>query len=165
MVSLTVQPLTAAQIRQFLTWEYEGPYAMYDMTGDDVETAVLFFSNPDNGYFAIVNEGGELLGFCNFGADARVPGGAYDEPALDIGIGMRPDLTGRKQGAAYAAAVFAFAAQQYPAPLLRVTIAEFNERAQRLCRGFGFEITGRFERGADGRPFVIMTRAVKHDEG
>lgn len=164
LMPLTIQPLTVAQIGQFLTWQYEGPYAMYDMTGEDVETAVSFFSDPDNGYFAIVDEKGELLGFCNFGADARVPGGVYQQEALDIGIGMRPDLTGRKQGASYATAVFSFAAQQYPAQLQRVTIAEFNERAQRLCRGFGFEITSRFERPADGRPFVIMTRDVRHDE-
>ena len=93
---LTIQPLTPAQIHQFLTWQYEGPYAMYNMSGDDVETAVSFFRDPDNGYFAIVDENDELLGFCNFGADARVPGGIYHQPALDIGIGMRPDLTGRR---------------------------------------------------------------------
>ncbi len=155
---VTVQPLTADHIRQFITWQYEGPYALYNMSAEDGETAVTFFSDPANGYFAIVDDDSVLLGFCNFGADAQVPGGIYDDDALDIGMGMHPDLTGQKQGATYAAAVFDFARRSFPAQRQRVTIAEFNQRAQRLCQGFGFRTTARFLHRADERPFVIMIR-------
>ena len=74
-----IQSLTRAQIHSFLGWKYDEPYAIYNMSGDDPQEALAFFSDPANGYFAIVGEGDELLGFCNFGADARVSGGDYDE--------------------------------------------------------------------------------------
>ncbi len=76
--------------------------------------------------------------------------------ALDIGMGMRPDLTGQGKGSLYATAVFAFARNNYPYQLHRVTIAEFNDRAQQLCRQAGFVQNSRFVREKDGRPFVIM---------
>lgn len=69
---------------------------------------------------------GELAGFCNFGADARALGGEYDDEAMDIGIVMRPDLTGRGRGEVYTAVVLEFAVRQYPAQRQRVTIAAFT---------------------------------------
>lgn len=157
-MKLTIRPLTPDQILTFLTWEYEEPYAVYSMSGEDPQQALAFFSDPANGYFAIAAEGGEFLGFCNFGADARVPGGSYTEEALDIGMGMRPDLTGQGKGATYAAELFAFARRQFPEQNQRVTIAAFNKRAQRLCANAGFQISDSFQHARDGRPFVIMTR-------
>lgn len=155
---LTIQALSASQIRTFIHWQYEGPYALYNMRGEDEEELVRFFLDAENGYFGISSAEGEFLGFCNFGADARVPGGDYTQEACDIGMGMRPDLTGRGQGARYAAAVFDFAGAHYPQRRQRVTIAEFNERAQRLCQKFGFVQVSRFVRERDGRAFVIMVR-------
>ncbi len=160
-MKITIQPLTAEQIGEFLAWEYDGPYAIYNMSEEDVEEGAGFFSDPANGYFAIVKEGDELSGFCNFGADAQVPGGSYEEEALDIGMGLRPDLTGQGNGAFYAAEVFDFARRRYAAQIQRVTIAAFNERAQRLYKKFGFQVSDRFHHKRDGRPFVIMTRQVE----
>ena len=156
MSTLTVQPLTPAQVREFITWEYQEPYAMYNMNEEDTEAAVSFFTDPANGYFGIVNAAGSFLGFCNFGADARVPGGNYTDTAIDIGMGMHPDLTGQGKGASYADAVFEYANKQFAEQPRRVTIAEFNKRAQRLCQRFGFKIVDRFERPSDKRPFVVM---------
>jgi ribosomal-protein-alanine N-acetyltransferase len=157
-MKLRVKPLSADQVREFIRWEYAGPYAIYNMSPEDEEAEVRFFLDPENGYWGISDQEGAFLGFCNFGADARVPGGDYAKEAVDIGMGMRPDLTGQGQGALYAAAVFDFAVAQYPDQKQRVTIAEFNERAQQLCRKFGFVQTERFLREKDDRPFVIMVR-------
>ena len=96
-MKLLVEPLTAEQVRAFMAWEYAGSYAVYNMAPENEEDR-RFFLDPENGYFGICNESGELLGFCNFGADARVPGGDYGAEAVDIGMGMRPDLTGREWG-------------------------------------------------------------------
>jgi [ribosomal protein S18]-alanine N-acetyltransferase len=157
-MKLTIQPLTDAQIREFSGWQYDGPYALYNMTGENEAEQLAFFQNPANGYFAIVDEAGTLLGFCNFGADAQVPGGDYGDDAIDVGIGIRPDLTGQGRGAAYTQAVLAFAQAHYPGQALRVTIAAFNQRAQRVCEKHGFEVVDKFERAVDKRPFFIMIR-------
>lgn len=157
-MKLSIEPLRAEQVRAFMQWEYAGPYAMYNMSPADEEGEIGFFLDPQNGYFAITDEAGTFLGFCNFGADACVPGGDYTAEAVDIGMGMRPDLTGQGNGAVYAAAVFEFARNHYPDQPQRVTIAEFNERAQQLCRRAGFVQVERFERAKDGRGFVVMVR-------
>lgn len=156
-----IKSLTSEQVRSFIQWEYTGPYAMYNMSDEDEEAQILFFTDPQNGYFAITDDKGTLLGFCNFGADARVPGGDYSLEAIDIGMGMRPDLTGQGNGNLYAGAVFDFAMIHYPGQQHRVTIAEFNQRAQQLCRKVGFKQVARFDREKDDRPFVIMIRDLK----
>ena len=52
--------------------------------------------DPTNRYHGVTGEDhSQLIGFCCFGPDARVTGFAYDEDSLDIGAGLRPDLTGR----------------------------------------------------------------------
>ncbi|MCZ7669087.1 MAG: GNAT family N-acetyltransferase [Chloroflexi bacterium] len=155
-----IQPLTEAHIRAFIGWQYDEPYALYNMNQENEAEQIAFFSDPANGYFAIVAETGDLLGFCNFGADAQVPGGDYTAEAIDIGIGMRPDLTGKGRGAEYAGAVFEFAIQQFPNNPLRATIAAFNKRAQKVCMQHGFQVVDKFERPGDERPFLIMMREV-----
>jgi hypothetical protein len=125
-VKLTIVSPTVEQIRSYIGWQYIGPYALYNLSAEDEAAEVDFFLDPENGYFAILDDEGTLLGFCNFGADARVPGGDYSDEAVDIGMGMRPDLTGKGKGALYAAAVFDFAKTRYSEKRHRVTIAEFN---------------------------------------
>ena len=157
-MNLSIQPLTESQIQEFISWQYDGPYAMYTMNDENEAELVTFFTDPANGYFAIVDEAGLLLGFCNFGADAQVPGGDYNQDAIDVGMGMRPDLTGQGQGADYARAVFEFAQKQDPGQAFRATIAEFNKRAQKVCLKHGFKVVDRFERPKDKRPFLILMR-------
>lgn len=157
-MNLIIQPLTDAQIREFSGWQYGGPYALYNMSAENEAEQLAFFRDPANGYYAIVDEASILLGFCNFGADAQVPGGVYSDDAIDVGIGMHPDLTGQGRGAAYTQAVLAFAQAHYPGQALRVTIAEFNRRAQRVCEKHGFEVVDKFERAVDKRPFLIMMK-------
>ncbi len=157
-MNLSIQPLTELQIREFISWQYDGPYAIYSMNSEDETESIDFFADPANGYFGIVDEAETLLGFCNFGADAQVPGGDYSLNAVDVGMGMRPDLTGQGRGVDYAQAVFAFAHKQYPGQTFRATIAEFNERAQKVCLKHGFKVVDRFERSKDKRPFLILVR-------
>ena len=76
-------------------------------------------------------------------------------------MGLRPDLTGQGNGAFYAGSVFEFAKIHYPDQQHRVTIAEFNQRAQQLCRKIGFTQGERFVREKDGRPFVVMIRDLR----
>jgi len=157
-MNLSIQPLTETQIHEFISWQYDGPYAMYSMTDENEDELIAFFSDPVNGYFAIVDETGAIWGFCNFGEDAQVPGGDYSLEAIDVGMGMRPDLTGKGQGVDYAQAVFDFAQKQYPGQTFRATIAAFNQRAQKVCLKHGFKVVDRFERTKDKRPFVILIR-------
>lgn len=144
----TVRALTAGEADVIAGWRYPPPYDVYDDRDDGA-------AGPDalEDRYAIT-EGDELVGFCSFGADGRVPGGRYPDGPLDVGIGMRPDLTGRGLGARYLAAVIRFARRELGATRLRVTVAEFNARALRLCEAAGFRRVERFE-GRDRRFWIL----------
>lgn len=119
-----------------------------------------YWIDPKNHFFAIVNSSEALEGFCSFGADARVTGGDYSDYCLDIGMGIRPALTGQGNGRRYAQAVARFGMLQYKAQRLRVTIAEFNRRAQQVWASLGFEVTERFTKTDSDMAFVVMTGEI-----
>ena len=160
---LTFKPMDEASARAILTWRYEAPYDLYNLDSGDVEASVRFFLDEQNGYWAILDDLGALVAYCCFGLDARVPGGDYGMPALDIGLGVRPDLTGQGNGYLYVSAVLEFAQCTFAQESLRVTVAEFNERARRVWHKAGFSPVQRFEMHQDGRRFVILVRQATID--
>ncbi len=94
-------------------------------------------ADPASGFFALM-DGARLTGFRSFGADGQVPGGGYDESALDTGGGLRPELTGKGLGREAIQAGLAFGRARFAPPALRVTVATFNLRAQRVVEALGF---------------------------
>ena len=88
------QPMDAPHAHTILTWRYDPPYSIYDITPppDAVAEVVQFFADPRNMYYQIEDERGDFVAFCCFGWDAQVPGGDYSVEALDVGLGVRPDL-------------------------------------------------------------------------
>ena len=155
---LTIRPVIESDIREFAAWRHESPYDVYDITGP-VDEAVEYFMRPSTNCHALVRDG-DLTGFITFGSDARVPGGDYAEPGLDIGLGIKPELTGRGYGASYVEAVLAFAQDAFDLAPRRVTIASANERALRVWTGRGFKETQRFtspETVMGSDDFVVLT--------
>ena len=151
---LSFSPMIESDARQIVCWRYPPPYDIYNLT--DGEEAILYALDPKNRFFAIVDEREELVGFCSFGQDAQVPGGDYGIDALDIGLGIHPDLTGCGRGIHYVERVLEFAKQKFVPPKFRVTIAAFNKRAQKVWRKAGFHVVERFQHAKSGRWFVMM---------
>ncbi len=143
-----------------MDWCYPPPYDLYDIHAADVQETLAIFLDPAFAYHQICNETGELIGFCTFGEDARVRGGDYSQEAVDIGMGVRPDLTGKGLGTDFVQSVLEFTQKTYAPSVLRVTIAEFNQRAQRVWQKAGFEMTQRFQRPNNGLAFLILTAAA-----
>jgi ribosomal-protein-alanine N-acetyltransferase len=159
MEHLNFRPLDAPDARAILAWRYEGPYAVYNPQPPDPDVAVAILTDPANAYFAARDETGALIGFCCFGADAQVPGGNYNDPdPLDIGLGLRPDLTGGGRGLSFLLAVLALGREHFAPTRFRLTVAAFNERAQKVYARAGFRPLGRFRRGegVDTSEFLIM---------
>lgn len=157
-------PIVAEQICEFVQWSYAPPYDIYNIipgSKEELADQVTYHLQPDVHAHAITTAEGELLAICTFGKDAQVPGGDYSGDALDIGLGVRPDLTGRGLGRMFTGAVSAFAQRKFEPRALRVTIAEFNVRAQRVWIAHGFEQVQRFERvGEDRLPFLILRKRL-----
>ncbi len=139
-----------------VNWRYEPPCNFYNYL--DKEVNLQYFLNPQNNFYKIVNDNGELVGYCSFGQDGQVSGGDYGYDALDISMGIRPDLTGQGKGIEYANAVLDFAENLLNPKAFRVTIAAFNKRALRLWQKLEFEHQQSFERKSDGTQFIILRR-------
>jgi RimJ/RimL family protein N-acetyltransferase len=153
--------MDGAAAREIVAWHYEAPYDIYDLGLEDEEQVVNCFLDPENAYHAIFDQTGSLAAYCCFGAEGQVPGGHYSDPALDVGLGVRPDLTGQGLGSAFVCAVLRFAQRELAPAAFRVTVAEFNERAVRVWKKAGFGPVQRFGRTFDGMPFVVLTREAR----
>lgn len=150
---MQIVPMTAPYVADIVTWRYAAPYDCYDMTGTDP----AFLLDPASGFFALTDEHG-LIGFRSFGADGRVPGGAYPESALDTGGGLRPEFTGQGLGRAAISTGLEFGRRRFGPAAFRVTVASFNVRARRVVESLGFRATGSFRGTADGREYQILIR-------
>ncbi len=151
MTDLTLRPATREDAEIFASWTYPEPYSMYDASPEDAGHYL------DEGYLTVVRNGDEVVAHCCFGPDARVPGGRYEHDAIDIGAGMRPDLTGQGRGRELLEVVMNEARRRDEGRLLRATIAAFNERALQLVRSLGFQEVEIFA-NPSGREFVVLIR-------
>jgi RimJ/RimL family protein N-acetyltransferase len=155
---MRIVPMTAAFAADLTTWTYAEPYAQYSLDDADPE----FFTDPANGYLALVDDEGLLIGYRSFGADGQVPGYAYDDSALDTGGGLRPSLTGRGIGLGRAAIAtgLAYGQEHFAPPAFRVTVASFNTRAQRVVTSLGFTQVTRFDATTNGQTFDVFVRQL-----
>ena len=153
---LEFSPMTAPLAGRVVLWSYDPPLDVYTAPPGERSGAVARMLDPQNHYFGVFS-GGELIAFCCFGPDARVPGGGYDADALDVGLGLRPDLVGVGLGRLLLDAVTAFADRSFGARPLRATVAAFNQAALRVCLAAGLERVSVF-RSDSGAEFVQLRR-------
>lgn len=97
---LSIQPLNEANARACVMWRYKAPLDFYNLNCTEIEQNVQYFLDSINHFYGIFEEQ-ELVGFCSFGEDGQVNGGDYNLLALDIGMGIRPDLIGKGRGIYY----------------------------------------------------------------
>jgi ribosomal-protein-alanine N-acetyltransferase len=152
--------MTETYAADIVTWRYPPPYGCYDMTSAD--PALL--TEPASGFFALVDRA-QLIGFRSFGSDGQVPGGVYDESALDTGGGLRPELTGKGLGREAIQTGLAFGRDRFSPPAFRVTIAAFNVRAQRVAVALGFRKVSSFRATSGERSYEILVRPEPQRNG
>ena len=156
-MSFFFSPINEDDARKILSWRYEKPYEFYNPDSSEIEASVQEFLDPNNAYYSITNSNNELVAHCCFGMEARVNGGDYSVEALDIGLGMRPDLTRRGLALRAMDAILNFGRATFAPNLFRVTVAEFNKQALRICDKAGFKEIQRFKRKQDSRFFLVLT--------
>jgi RimJ/RimL family protein N-acetyltransferase len=162
-VPFQIEPITAAEARQILQWRYESPYDFYNPP-DTVDSAPVIaqFLDPANGFFSVRDEKHRFIGFCSFGADGQVAGGTYEVGPLDIGLGMKPEVTSQGRGQTFFAAIMAFAQTHFDPPGLRLSVAKFNARAIRVYQRAGFVVAREFREIPSGRPHLVMEYGFDH---
>ena len=149
--------MTEADAHAVAAWRYPGEYAFYDADADPDDLAELLDpAQWGHRYFAADELGRhELAGFVVVKLTGRV---------ADIGLGLRPDLTGRGLGESFVRACLRFAAA-LGAHSYTLAVAAFNRRAITVYERAGFQQAGRFEHVTNGglHTFIRMTRDTAAD--
>ncbi len=134
----SIQPMDNFSAKQIADWSYPEPWTVYSFRGDEQVLSELLAG----GYHAVFDEVGELVGYFCFGEPARVPGGitagVYDSDAVDIGLGIRPDLSGKGLGLQFLQAGMRYATQRLGYSRLRLSVLAWNERAIKVYERAGF---------------------------
>jgi ribosomal-protein-alanine N-acetyltransferase len=145
---LTLSPLTQDEAEAIAEWHYETPYDFYDLEADHRDAAELL--DPElrgNRYFAGRDAANELVAY--FGLH-------HDEGVVGVGIGLRPDLTGRGLGLSVLEQGLAFARERFAPRLFRLSVAEFNARAIAVYERAGFVRTRSFMHETNGGTFAFL---------
>jgi [ribosomal protein S18]-alanine N-acetyltransferase len=150
VVRYTIRPLRWREARAVSQWHYDGPYAVYDVNMlPAMALQALFRLAGVTIYFAALDEAGQLAGFFSF-----VPRG----DAVEVGLAMRPDLTGRGLGLEFLLEGLAFARRRFAPKQFVLDVATFNQRAMRVYERAGFRPVGTFTSSRDGRESLKMAR-------
>lgn len=154
-MQFTTQLMTKELALQMLHWKYEPPYNFYN---NSVSKEVIDELCAGN-FTAVFEATYGYIGFFCTGATAQVPAGffanAYPPGLTDIGLGMKPAITGQGYGTAFFQFIEQCVRQQSDAPL-RLTVADFNKRAYHLYEKCGFKAINSFYRGTT--KFIVMIK-------
>jgi ribosomal-protein-alanine N-acetyltransferase len=138
-----IRAMTAEDAEAIAAWRYPGPYAFYDWDQDPGDLAELLDpAEWGRRYFAADAEG-ELAGFFVF---------KRHETGTEVGLGLRPDLTGRGLGASFLDAGLRFGgAERYT-----LAVAAFNHRAITVYERAGFAVTRRYTHHTNGADHAFL---------
>ena len=156
MGDYVIRPFREEEAVAVAAWAYAPSYDIYD--GDPGHAGDYLAVDQDGyGYYAIAESANdEVVGFCCFGAEARVHGQEAQDGTVDIGGGVRPDLLSQGLAGQVLPLLLDFARQRFAPQRFRTAIASFNERSTRLCLTSGFRVVRRFD--GPGREFHELER-------
>jgi RimJ/RimL family protein N-acetyltransferase len=149
---MRVEPWAEEHAREVESWHYEPPYDFYDLASDPADAAEMRDPARREQYRALLGDDGRLDAFWYFKAQDHV---------VEVGLGLRPDLTGRGLGESFMRAQLEHAREQWQPESFRLFVAAWNERAIRLYERLGFREVGRETRHfelAGHHEFVRMER-------
>ena len=134
-----IEPLTQQHALEIAKdWHYEAPYDFYDMKNDleDYEEMVSPEARRDR-FYQVLSEG-ELYGFFCL------------------------EHCGKGQGAVFLQEILDFIMENFAPQVIRLSVADFNHRAQQLYLNMGFEVVRRIPQESNGdiHLFVEMEKKV-----
>ena len=148
------QQMDDADADEISGWRYEPPYDFYDPDADPEDLAEL--RDPErrrNVYFSVRDGKGPLVGFFQF---------ERNDEAVDVGLGLRPDLTGQGRGLEFLLSGLEFARERFGPDGFTLSVATFNDRAIAVYERAGFSRGDVFTHETNGgeHEFLRMERGA-----
>lgn len=129
-------------------WHYDAEYSFYDMEGDKEDLVEFLNPNKRGDSNFVVTKDNDIIGFFSFNQ--------VDINTIDIGLGMRPNLTGNGNGLEFLKAGIEFAELKYTPQNIILSVATFNQRAIKVYRKIGFEEVDTFIQNTNGDSFEFL---------
>ena len=140
--------MTTSTCREIESWRYPAPYDFYDLDADldDLQEFTDERNWPD-AYFGVYADDGSLAGSFTYERKGTT---------AIVGLGMRPDLTGKGLGTPFVVAGLAFGAERLGFEQYELAVAAFNKRAINVYRRLGFNVVEAFQQATNGGMFPFL---------
>ena len=146
--------MTQAEAEEIAQWHYPEPFSFYDASADANDLAELL--DPalrGDEYVSVDDETGELAGFFQF-KHAR-------PDAVEIGLGLRPDLTGRGLGGDFLEAGLRHARSRFGPTRIVLSVATFNRRAITVYERAGFAAVRIYTHSTNGGEWEFLEMELR----
>ena len=139
-MDFTIRAFSEADADDIASWRYDAPYDVYDSTEDPSLDGEMRESERWGAtWFAADDaETGRLAGFLELVAsESETEAGTHVE--VEVGLGLRPALTGRGIGTSFVETALAFSRERWQPGTFALDVFPWNERAIRAYEWAGFE--------------------------
>lgn len=156
MINFQFFMMTQSDAEQIALWHYDGEFSFYDMENDPDDLKELLSPEERADSYWSAYSDGVLTGFVCIQSNGST---------AEIGLGLRPDLTGKGLGSSFLQAIEQFAQRLFPAvSVLSLSVAAFNLRAQKVYQRTGFLVCGQemVETNGGQYPFVRRKKQLKY---
>lgn len=139
-------------------WRYSGEYAVYDLGLLTLLVAVVVDVTVGKragvAFFGVTTDADGLMGIASY---------ARKGEDVEIGLGLRPDLTGRGLGLSFVHAVMEQGRELYHPRTFSLAVATFNHRAITIYERAGFVAGGTRPTTFHGKPYTewLMSRPAE----
>ncbi|MDQ3843157.1 MAG: GNAT family N-acetyltransferase [Bacteroidota bacterium] len=155
-----VSSVNAALAKEIQTWAYPGQYSFYNPDN----SSETFSELTDGSYYAIVDKfQKEIIGYFCLGSNAQVKVSdddvTYSDTSfMDLGLGLKPTLCDKGLGIKFLDYCIHYIKDALQFKFLRLTVAEFNQRAIKTYRRQGFVEASYIDKRIGGKPyrFIVM---------
>ena len=133
-------------------WKYSGQYSFYDTTADEEDYRE--FTDPvkrGNGYFSCYVDN-KLAAYYSVNI--------VEESKAEVGLGLKPGLTGKGYGLNFVNNVMAHISSRHSVTVFMLSVASFNQRAIKVYKKAGFKEAEIFTQNTNGGSYEFL-RMVK----
>ncbi|MRG87268.1 GNAT family N-acetyltransferase [Salinibacillus xinjiangensis] len=152
-----LKPMSQSDAEIIAEWKYEGPYSFYNPKSDEEDLQLLLSPQTREGvYYSVFDQDESLVGYYSFNDEGK---------SVEIGLGLRPDLTGQGGGREFVIAGLEYARHKFNPQHFKLAVATFNHRAIKVYERVGFERGQTFLQRTNGGEYEFLSMSMDANKG